>query len=1345
MTTKDDIVDPNDNLISLREAITYSQYFQGNTVTFAPSLAGQTFELSQIDDTTFGPTALRPGYNVTIDGGASGVTIKRKASVDRMRLFYVAPGGTLSLRSVTISGGVARGFDGAEGGASPGLGGAIVNAGTLSLNRVTFVGNRATGGGTAGRNVGGGAGLTGPGTFSSGGGPNPGMGTNGVAGNGGFASGGGYGSGGAPGLGGNGGFAGGGGLGDYYGGKGGFGAGGGGGAGAVPGLGGFGGGNAAPVTGGGGAGLGGAIFNYGGVVSGTNVTFSGNAAIGGFSPGSGNGQGLGGALFNLNGKVTFQQATMANNVAPQGGGAIFNLGDNGVSTAGGPGIPAQTASVTLRLCILAGSTDGGATPLPVSDMAQATNDSGAGGGVGAVTSQGPANILQTRAPGDFSGSALTADPRLSALGNFGGSTPTHALLAGSPAIDAGAGVLSSGSDQRGMPRPVGSVTGGLLGHYYTVSSSQSSFLAPISNLEALPSSLLAATPRIDFGVGTEVVEGNGTVLDRDGTGGNPFGGLGVNVGQDNIAALWEGNIAIPETANYEFTTRSDDGSVLLIDGTQVVDNNFFQGMTNRSGVIHLTAGAHTIKVGFYEGGGGAGVQASWRQVDGNAPFARQIIPPSVLSYTSAQPGVADIGAFEADDVLAPVGGTFTVLPGSPLKAGSPLLTSFAGWTDANSLTYEVRDGATVIVPASANPATAFVLPAGIYHLSGYVADPFGYQAVVGLVTVVVDGQAPMIAVPGNLHITATSQDQAVVHFMVGATDDHDPTPTVVVSPPSGSTFPNGTTTVTVKATDDAGNVSTASFDVTVEVDFVGYTKMFSRDAAVPGAGEPDSGIEEGMIFDSFGSPAINTLGDVVLLAKKHIGSVKYSDITVHAGAREAGSSLAIGRRLARVGGTVPTLTGVRWASLKDPLLADDGSVLVLGTIKGTTPATAVPPTEKTILVWYPADAGAAPKVVARTGQTLADASGAKLKSILGMALTEDGVVALTGNLALGSGSPATTGATDRVVVTWDAASGELTTRVREGFSPGAGLPAVKNFKTMVAGAGAGGMGRGWLVSELTTGPGGPATVPHLRVQAAFSDGNTSDLSINLATGVPVVLFANGAAGTGVSGETGVRLKALGLQAAGATDDDAIIRAAPSSGAVGIFAREAGSGLATGLARVGGIAPQSGGATFKTFGDPILSADGASYAFVAKLAGLTPQNDDAIGWGDAGASPHALIAREGGTAPGTGGGVFKKFSSLAAPGGGAGPLLFAKLAAGPGGVTTADDDGLWAVDAGGTLRLLLREGVTTIGTRTVKSFKILPASAGNSRNFNTAGEIVAVVTFMDTTSAVVVMTLPPGNQ
>jgi autotransporter-associated beta strand protein len=152
-------------------------------------------------------------------------------------------------------------------------------------------------------------------------------------------------------------------------------------------------------------------------------------------------------------------------------------------------------------------------------------------------------------------------------------------------------------------------------------------------------------PRVDFGGGTQTTQGNGSVLDRgDFSSGTipPWQGLFNDLGLtadmdgDQIAVTFSGRILITTAGNYTFTTRSDDGSVLFIDGQLVVNNNKNQGMTNRSGTINLSAGFHTISVGFYEGGSGAGVQASYSGADtGNT---RVIIPPSVLYNDVATPG-----------------------------------------------------------------------------------------------------------------------------------------------------------------------------------------------------------------------------------------------------------------------------------------------------------------------------------------------------------------------------------------------------------------------------------------------------------------------------------------------------------------------------------------------------------------------------------------------------------------------------------------------------------------------------------------------------------------------------------
>lgn len=463
-----------------------------NTITFAipPTDSGYdantgvyTIGLTTAADETYGRSALLVSSNVTLDGGQSRITITRDASAPAMRLFQVAPGGDLTVRRLTLAGGVAQGGNGGAGagdnasrsggggGGAAGLGGAIYNRGNLTVDRSTLHGHQAIGGSGGPGNTsfggfsgpyggGGGGGLLGNGgnagtTGGAGGPPNGGAVTGGNGGPGGDGGGGGGGSNyntvsGDGGDGGAGGYGGGGG-GGRNGASGGFGGGGGGGgyrsfAGSPGGGSAFGGGAGAATNhlgtggrGGGGAGLGGAIFNDAAAsLTLTNSTLAANTAQGG--TGAAAGSGFGGAVFNRSGTVTATNSTVAGNTAAQGGGAIYNLGD------------AATATVTLTNTIAADSA-GTATDVQADQINGGTSN--ATGSFAVVESNGTSNGA---APLALSTSS-SSDPMLEKdssqrplLQDNLGPARTIRPLRGSPAIDKGH-ASAVATDQRGEQRP----------------------------------------------------------------------------------------------------------------------------------------------------------------------------------------------------------------------------------------------------------------------------------------------------------------------------------------------------------------------------------------------------------------------------------------------------------------------------------------------------------------------------------------------------------------------------------------------------------------------------------------------------------------------------------------------------------------------------------------------------------------------------------------------------------------------------------------------------------------------------------------------------------------------------
>lgn len=78
-----------------------------------------------------------------------------------------------------------------------------------------------------------------------------------------------------------------------------------------------------------------------------------------------------------------------------------------------------------------------------------------------------------------------------------------------------------------------------------------------------------------------------------------------------------------------------------------------------------------------------------------------------------------------------------------------------------------------------------------------------------------DTTPPVLSLPDNLVVEATSAAGAVVNFAASATDAVDGSVPVLYSQNPGTTFPLGTTTVTVSATDGSNNVATGTFTVTV--------------------------------------------------------------------------------------------------------------------------------------------------------------------------------------------------------------------------------------------------------------------------------------------------------------------------------------------------------------------------------------------------------------------------------------------------------------------------------------------------------------------------------------------------
>lgn len=95
---------------------------------------------------------------------------------------------------------------------------------------------------------------------------------------------------------------------------------------------------------------------------------------------------------------------------------------------------------------------------------------------------------------------------------------------------------------------------------------------------------------------------------------------------ENTALVFQGQINIATDGQYTFSTLSDDGSKLYIDGKLIVDNDGDHGVQERQGSTDLTKGKHQIRVEYFNAGGGCFLNC----LISGPGIPRQIISPDIL-------------------------------------------------------------------------------------------------------------------------------------------------------------------------------------------------------------------------------------------------------------------------------------------------------------------------------------------------------------------------------------------------------------------------------------------------------------------------------------------------------------------------------------------------------------------------------------------------------------------------------------------------------------------------------------------------------------------------------------------
>ena len=291
-------------------------------------------------------------------------------------------------------------------------------------------------------------------------------------------------------------------------------------------------------------------------------------------------------------------------------------------------------------------------------------------------------------------------------------------------------------------------------------------------------------------------------------------------------------------ADVSYSASASD----LVDGSVAVSGSPASGSTFAIGSTSVSLSASDSR------GNTSSASFNVKVQDTTAP-ALTVPGNQVLEATSAAGAVASFTP-SATDAVGVTSLTTSVASGSTFALGSTTVTATAqdaaGNSSSGSFTIDVVDttapaitapanivaeatsaaGAAVSYSASAadlvdgsvavsgSPASGSTFAIGSTSVALSASDSRGNTSSASFSVTVQDTTAPVLTVPANQVLEATSAAGAVANFAASATDAVGVT-SLTTSVASGSTFAIGTTTVVVTAQDAAGNTTSGSFTVTV--------------------------------------------------------------------------------------------------------------------------------------------------------------------------------------------------------------------------------------------------------------------------------------------------------------------------------------------------------------------------------------------------------------------------------------------------------------------------------------------------------------------------------------------------
>ncbi len=241
--------------------------------------------------------------------------------------------------------------------------------------------------------------------------------------------------------------------------------------------------------------------------------------------------------------------------------------------------------------------------------------------------------------------------------------------------------------------------------------------------------------------------------------------LDLTGSHETYSVRYTTQLAIEQGGTYTFSTRSDDGSILLVNGIEVVSNDGLHSPRTEDGDITLGAGTHTVEIVFFENRGGDVLEVSLSGPDtnndtvdlvnsgmvGRQETVTQTVTPADITITGMLAGMQ----YELFDSVPDDFSVFNI------PADSPDYTGIAEELNVGALAQELTGSRETY--SVRYTGELYVTAAGVYDFSSLSDDGFALL-IDGVAVILNDGLHAPSSRDGSVQLDAGLHEVEILFF-----------------------------------------------------------------------------------------------------------------------------------------------------------------------------------------------------------------------------------------------------------------------------------------------------------------------------------------------------------------------------------------------------------------------------------------------------------------------------------------------------------------------------------------------------------------------------------------------------